>query len=313
MTLTAADLRHQTWEPVHGPRVVVGVDGSSGAAHALQAAARAAALLNVPLVAFTVWSTPALAGLDVDDELDADARRLQDDAVRAVFGNSEPPTLHRTVREGSPARVLIQESQGASLLVAGSRGSGGFTGLELGSVGIACAARAPCPVLLVKRAPREPDLEPVRPPRIVVGLDGSEPSIAALRVALRAVDSLRGELQVVTVWQGLHAGGTGYDEALAAAAASRQAAALDEVLGAGPAVPLRTVVRRGSPAGVLVDESAPADLLIIGSRAQGAVSGVLFGGVTMACALHAVSDVLIVHAPDVTEGFDLEGSGRGAG
>jgi nucleotide-binding universal stress UspA family protein len=151
MTSTDAAPRQEIWEPVHGPRVVVGVDGSPGAAQALQAAARAAELLRVPLVAFTVWTTPALPGLDLDRELDEAARRLQDEAVGAAFGGAEPSSLRRTVREGSPARVLIQESQGASLLVVGSRGSGGFTGLELGSVGIACAARAPCPVLLVKR------------------------------------------------------------------------------------------------------------------------------------------------------------------
>ncbi len=45
--------------------------------------------------------------------------------------------------------------------------------------------------------------------------------------------------------------------------------------------------------------SETADLLVVGSRAQGEVSGILFGGVTMVCAQHAGSDVLIVHAPDV--------------
>src|SRR5215213_4710223 len=110
MTSTAALARQETWEPVHGPRVVVGIDGSLGGAQALQAAARAAELLRVPLVAFTVWSSPDLPSLDVDDALDQAARRLQDDAVRAAFGGAEPPFLRRTVRGGSAARVLIQES-----------------------------------------------------------------------------------------------------------------------------------------------------------------------------------------------------------
>lgn len=301
MTFTATDSRHETWEPVHGPRVVVGIDGSHGAGHALKAAARAAEVLGVPLVAFTVWSSPALVGLDLDEELNAAARRLQDEAVRAAFGGTEPPTLRRTVREGNPARVLIQESQGASLLVVGRRGNGGFTGLELGSVGIACAARAPCPVLVVKREPATADREDRRPPRIVVGVDGSQPSIAALRASLQAAERLHGELEVVTAWQALGAPGAEYEEEMTAAARSRQAAALDEVLGGPLRAGVRTVVRTGSPAGILVAASASADLLVIGSRAQGTVSGVLFGGVTMACAQHAVCDVLIVHAPDITE------------
>lgn len=309
MTLTEAGPRSETWEPVHGPRVVVGIDGSPGAGRALKAAARAAEVLRVPLVAFTVWSTPSLEGLDVDDELNEAARRLQDGAVGAVFGDAEPAFLHRTVREGSPSRVLIQESQGASLLVVGSRGSGGFTGLELGSVGIACAARAPCPVLLVKRGPVAPTGTAERRPRIVVGVDGSQPSVAALRAALQAIDHVHGELEVVTVWHGLEAQGDVHGEELTAAARSRQAAALVEVLGGRLPADVRAVLRSGSPAGVLVAESASADLLVVGSRAQGTVSGVLFGGVTMACAQHAVSDVLLVHAPDVTEGFDRGGPG----
>jgi nucleotide-binding universal stress UspA family protein len=312
MTLTEAGTRPDVWEPVRGPRVVVGIDGSPGAALALRAATRAAELLGVPLVGFTVWSTPALAGLDVDEELNEAARRLQDDALRAAFGPAEPDFLRRTVREGSPSRVLIQESQGASLLVVGSRGSGGFPGLELGSVGVACAARAPCPVLLVKRGPVTPP-DSGRHPRIVVGLDGSQPSLAALRAALRAVAQLQGVLEVVTVWQGLPGDALEREEQLAAAARSRQSAALVEVLGGRLPAQVRPVLRSGSPAGVLVAESAPADLLVLGSRAQGTASGVLFGGVTMACAQHAVCDVLLVHAPDVPEELDSGGEGPAGG
>lgn len=71
-----------------------------------------------------------------------------------------------------------------------------------------------------------------------------------------------------------------------------------------------TLTESGSRAQVRgTGESATADLLVLGSRAQGTVSRVLFGGVTMACAQHAVSDVLLVHAPDVPEELDSGGTG----
>jgi nucleotide-binding universal stress UspA family protein len=299
MTMTDARAGRETWQPVHGPRVVVGIDGSETAGHALQAATRAARAMGVPLVAFTVWSAPGLEDRGIEDALTESAWRTQDDAVRQAFGEADPRFLHRTVCEGSPARVLLQESQGASLLVVGSLGTGGFAGLQLGSVGVACAARAPCPVLVIKRPPRL-DSE-TRRPRISVGVDGSQSSLAALTAAERAAEQLQGELEVVTVCSSVPGVADDHEDELLAAARTRQAAALEEVLGGRRGGEAGSVVRTGSPAGVLVALSSSADLLVIGSRAQGAVSGVLFGGVTMACAQHAVCDVLIVHTPDVPE------------
>lgn len=69
--------------------------------------------------------------------------------IDEVFGEQRPAGLTLTVREGNPAQVLLEASAGARMLIVGSRGHGGFTGLLLGSVSAACAEHASCPVLVL--------------------------------------------------------------------------------------------------------------------------------------------------------------------
>jgi nucleotide-binding universal stress UspA family protein len=69
--------------------------------------------------------------------------------VEAVFATATPPGLRVTVQEGSAAQILLEASKDARMLVVGSRGHGGFTGLLLGAVSAASAEHAKCPVLVV--------------------------------------------------------------------------------------------------------------------------------------------------------------------
>jgi nucleotide-binding universal stress UspA family protein len=78
-----------------------------------------------------------------------DMRKVLDETVRAVFGDQPSAGFQRQVREGGAAMVLIEASQGATMLVVGSRGHGGFAGLLLGSVSANIAEHAPCPVLVI--------------------------------------------------------------------------------------------------------------------------------------------------------------------
>jgi nucleotide-binding universal stress UspA family protein len=132
-------------------RIVVGVDGSASSVDALRLAARNAAAFGVPLEAVTAWHLPA--GFEVpllvgwSPEQDAHARL--ETAAESVFGANRPTWFHTTTRRGPAARVLIEESEGAEMLVLGSRGRGGFVGLLLGSVSSTCAEHARCPVLIV--------------------------------------------------------------------------------------------------------------------------------------------------------------------
>ena len=137
-------------------RIVVGVDGSPSSEEALRWAIGQARLTGQPVDAVTSWSIPvsfgeaagALMGIDWKGE---DTRTLENTVVKAV----DPPDADRVSQRavmGHPAQVLLDAAADASLLVVGSRGLGGFTGMLLGSVSQNVVARAACPVVVV-RAP----------------------------------------------------------------------------------------------------------------------------------------------------------------
>ena len=133
-------------------RIVVGVDGSQPAQQALRWAAHLAVTFGARLDAVTAWDFPASYGwapVPSDWDPAGDMRKSLDETVRAVFGDQPQAGLRREVREGGAAKVLIEASQGATMLVVGSRGHGGFAGLLLGSVSANVAEHASCPVLII--------------------------------------------------------------------------------------------------------------------------------------------------------------------
>ncbi|WP_235492350.1 universal stress protein [Leifsonia sp. Root112D2] len=137
--------------PATSPRIVVGMDGSDASLDALRRGITMATALNGSLHAVTVWHYPImLAGSGaLAWSPEQDAKAISKAAIDAVFGGNPPEWFDATVREGSPAAVLIEESADADMLIVGSRGNGGFVGLLLGSVSSACAAHAHCPVLVI--------------------------------------------------------------------------------------------------------------------------------------------------------------------
>lgn len=134
-----------------GGRIVVGVDGSPSSRTALRWAARIAEATGARIEATTTWDYPPTYGAPVDPSWrpDIDARTVLDDTLAAVFGDHRPPGLEAVVVHGQARIVLLNASEGAEMLVVGSRGHGGFAGLLLGSVSSACAEHAHCPVLVV--------------------------------------------------------------------------------------------------------------------------------------------------------------------
>jgi nucleotide-binding universal stress UspA family protein len=142
-------------------RIVVGVDGSSHSDAALRWALREARAHGAALDVVTAWHYPyttdisgmvpmTVAGLDVAE----DARKLQDKALEDALLLEPFPggsiEIERIVKQGGAAHVLLEAADGADLLVVGSRGRGGFTGLLLGSVSHQVASHAHCPVVVVR-------------------------------------------------------------------------------------------------------------------------------------------------------------------
>jgi nucleotide-binding universal stress UspA family protein len=133
-------------------RIVVGVDGSRHSVEALRWAAYQASALGGRLEAVTAWEYPASFGwASVPSDWDPakDMEKVLQDAVSEAFGSQLPSGLELQVREGGAARVLIEAARGATMLVVGSRGHGGFAGMLLGSVSANVAEHASCPVLII--------------------------------------------------------------------------------------------------------------------------------------------------------------------
>jgi nucleotide-binding universal stress UspA family protein len=141
-------------------QIVVGVDGSDASRAALQWAYEEAAHHGASLTAVATWHPPALPmgpgyggsmppeGYESAPELEA--REL----LEKLTGDLEPRKpavdVRISISKGNPAKVLIDMSQGADLMVVGYRGRGGFAGMLLGSVSQHVVAHAACPVVVLR-------------------------------------------------------------------------------------------------------------------------------------------------------------------
>lgn len=138
--------------------IVVGVDGSAHAERALHWAMREAAFRSAPLtvlhvhpVSTSIWGSAPLTYPEADRRGEDKARQAVEEMVEkaaAQFGSDRPEVTVQVV-SGTAAGVLIDASGDADLLVLGSRGSGGFSRLLLGSVSTQAAQHARCPVVIL--------------------------------------------------------------------------------------------------------------------------------------------------------------------
>jgi nucleotide-binding universal stress UspA family protein len=140
--------------------IVVGVDGSDQSQRALEWAMAEAALRDAPLTVLTVrqvaarsWGTSPMV-YPYEDAPEATyqremAQEMADKAI-ATLGNNKPPKVMINALAGVPADELIKASENADMEVVGSRGSGGFARLCLGSVSTQLVHHAHCPVVVIR-------------------------------------------------------------------------------------------------------------------------------------------------------------------
>lgn len=282
-------------------RIVVGVDGSDAAANAVAWAVAEAKLRHcgmvlmatvVPPVATSGFGASFPPTFDLMSGLERSAQELLDETAKQCHGVD---VLTR-VEIGSASSVLIAASESAAMIVMGSRGRGGFTGLLLGSVGAQVASHAQCPVAIIRSAPRASAHE------IVVGIDESPAAQAALGFAFEIADRHGFTVVAVHAWDvpaydllvipnapiPVPLGDVADDEIRLAA----------EVLAgfrsAYPDVRVQERLVRGAPVEALLSAATDAAMIVVGTRGHGPAVGALLGSVSNGVLHKAELPVVVV-------------------
>lgn len=295
-----------------GP-VVVGVDGSDTGTVALNQAIDAAQRHHAPLTIVTAYIGPTDAfgtsAMALPEQYWADQEKhaaqivgAAETTARERLGDAFVITGEVTVEQ--PIPYLLKKSKSAGLLVVGTRGLGRVGSALLGSVSSALVMHAHCPVLVAREELSNPDGP------IVVGVDGSEASRAAVAIAAEEADLLGVPLQAVHSWTDFDLGATyrgvgspppNWDAvAETQAATETETALLSESL-AGvrdtyPDLVIERTVVRDRPVRALLEASEKARMLVVGSRGRGGFTGMLLGSTSRAL-LASVSVPLLIVRP----------------
>jgi nucleotide-binding universal stress UspA family protein len=277
--------------PLADQRVVVGYNGTQHSRDALLWAAAEADRRAAPLLVLFAANYPGMAV----DPLEPGA--LEADAEVTARGVNEAleacPELHvvGATEVTSPTQALAEASAHAALLVIGTRGYGSVVGALLGSVAFAVAARARCPLVVMKGEPMQRPVGPGH--RVVVGTDGSGPSAAAVAFAADHAATHSAALEVVAC-TGEHPLADVDPRALRAAAEGIARSTADHLHDTHPALVVTTRVEDAAAEHTLVDTSADAGLVAVGTRGRGAFRSMLLGSVSHAVIHGAQCPVAVV-------------------
>jgi nucleotide-binding universal stress UspA family protein len=132
--------------------------------------------------------------------------------------------------------------------------------------------------------------------RIVVGIDGSEQSQAALRWTIEQARLTGAAVDAVTAWRFPASYGMSVvaaDLDVEGEATKMLSETVADVVRGASEVPVRQMVGEGPPAEVLLNTAKGADLLVVGSRGRGGIMSAVLGSVSLACVLHATCPVLV--------------------
>ena len=268
-------------------RVVVGVDGSDTSKRAAGWAAAEAQTRNIgltlvhsilPPVSATGFGPGIPLGFDVLDQM-RQAARAELDAIAATLPATDVVTR---VDLGSPSGVLLTASETAEMVVLGSRGLGGFRGLLLGSISTQVSAHADCPVVVIRE-----DVTG-KGQRVVVGVDGSPESEAAVGFAFEMASRHGWSVLALHAWDIpsydlIVLPNTPIPVPLSDVADDEVRLAAEALAGFQADYPDVTVEQRlvrATPVQAILEATAEAAMVVVGTRGHGQLVGALLGSVS---------------------------------
>ncbi|MFH8571408.1 universal stress protein [Streptomyces sp. NPDC017993] len=285
--------------------IIVGVDGTVDSERALHWAVEAARLRSAPLqvVHIRPYATSSRAAAAEEGTGDPVLDALRADPAAQSLAEVEFRGLSGLTEALLPA--LGDEGQ---LLVLGSRGRGGFAGLLLGSNGLACAARAACPVVVVPRPDRGGGrVGADRDGRqVTLGVEVSAEEPGAIGFAFAEASRRGARLKVVSgyTWPMLLPDSFEYVAAHETTQQEHEDALGIQLVDAlaphrarHPAVDVEVQLRNADAAGQLVEASHASDLVVVARHARRRPVGRRLGSVAHAVLLHALCPVAVV--PDI--------------
>ncbi|GAB2687555.1 universal stress protein [Thalassiella azotivora] len=269
---------------------MVGIDGSAAAAVALERAVVEARARRATLLVACVVELPDGVGVDVASHRLA-AEEVLAEAVARAADELGGDRVRAHLAVGSPGAELASLCRPRDLLVVGTHGHRPVARMVLGSVSTALVAAAPCPVQVVHGS-RLRRLGPV-----VVGVDGSVVSRAALEHAAEAALTAGARLRVVTALPPV-TDATGVVTAPTGAEQDARRALVDEcvrtVTRRRPGLGVDVVLVLAHPVDALLRHARDARLVVVGSRGLGGLQAMLMGSVSREVVHRAECPVTVV-------------------
>jgi nucleotide-binding universal stress UspA family protein len=286
--------------------LIVGIDGSDHSLRAIDWAVAEAARQDVPLrlVHGSLWEHYERAVPDFGGEPSAEhllAEHILASAAQRAAKAGAAVEVTTDLAPAAPVDALLREAAGAFAIVVGTRGRGGITGMLLGSTSLQVAARARCPVVVVRGAGSNMRGELSR---VTVGVGPDGDSAAAVAFAAREAHVREAELLALGAWRRPAGDLLGTSPAAEASERERENTewALDGVLLTVardyPKVTVRREAAEGRARNALLDASARSDLLVVGARRRHGSVGMQLGPVNHAVLHHSVCPVAVVPQED---------------
>ncbi|AOZ72969.1 universal stress protein [Boudabousia tangfeifanii] len=284
--------------------IVVGTDGSDESWTVLDWAVGRAKVANAQLQVLVAYNLPSLtpAGME-GGYLMVDDGKLRDLALETAqkacdYAKERGVEATSVVQPGDPAALLLEASNEASLLVIGTTGSQGIADRFLGSVSASLPAKSKCPVVVVPKFEGGSPFTPVK--KIVVGVDGSDTALTALRKAVDETELWGAKLQATSAvpfatgnhlmaWMTpsvdrkrvMHDIRVGLD------------VSVDQVVGDRD-IQVGRHVLDGNPAELLSEFSTAVDLIVVGRRGRGGFAGLLLGSTSHTLLARTTCPVMVV-------------------